>query len=160
MVAAAVVATRLVGSQALEALGVINLAITGSALVLWNSAKSHQIRESEQQFSTLVQNASDIILVVEPNGVIRYASPSTQQILGYAPSELMGRPLGELVHADDAERARIIFEEAVEQHRREFSWETRIRHVDGTWRHMEARANNLIGEPNVRGIVINSREIS
>src|SRR6266853_10486 len=59
------------------------------------------LRKSEEHFRSLIDNASDIVTILGEDGIFRYASPSVQRLLGYAPSELLERNAFEFVHADD-----------------------------------------------------------
>ena len=118
------------------------------------------IRLSEERFRALVQNLSDAIVIMEPDGKRRYVSAAAHQILGYAPEEMVGRSVFEDLHPEDVERARAVFERCVRTpHRREVL-ELRARNRDGSWRSIECTCQNLLDNPAIRGIVINSRDIT
>ena len=59
------------------------------------------LRQSEARFSSLVQNSSDVVMVVEADSTIRYMSPSVERVLGHAPGRLEGTKLTVLIHPDD-----------------------------------------------------------
>ncbi|MGE5206463.1 MAG: PAS domain S-box protein [Chlamydiota bacterium] len=118
------------------------------------------LQESELRFRSLVQNSSDIITILEADGTIRYESPSIERILGYKPEELVGRNAFELVHPDDRPQVMAVFEENLPIAGSIKPLELRLRHNDGNWRTLEATGNNLLQEPGVAGIVINSRDIT
>src|SRR5258706_2213760 len=59
------------------------------------------LRRSEEHFRSLIENGSDIVTIVGENGVFRYASPSVERVLGYAPRELLERNAFDYVHPDD-----------------------------------------------------------
>ena len=59
------------------------------------------LRESQERFYTLVQNALDIIMVTDAGGTIKYMSPSVERVLGYQPEEIVGTNTAEYVHPDD-----------------------------------------------------------
>jgi diguanylate cyclase (GGDEF)-like protein/PAS domain S-box-containing protein len=118
------------------------------------------LRASEERFRSLVQNSSDVISIVDPDGSVRYHSESVRRVLGYDPAELVdGDPLT-LVHPDDRERvARFVAEAALRPGVTPAeTW--RVRHRDGTWLHSETVAANLLEDPNVRGLVLNTRDVS
>jgi len=118
------------------------------------------LQESELRFRSLVQNSSDIITILGAEGEIRYESPSIERILGYKPENLVGRNAFDFVHPDDRPRVEAIFREHLPIPGSIAPLELRFRHNDGNWRTLEATANNLLHEPGVAGIVVNSRDIS
>ena len=123
-------------------------------------AAERALRASEERFRSLVQNSSDVISIVDADGGVRYHSESVRRVLGYDPGELVdGDPLS-LVHPDDRERvARFVAEAALRPGvTAAETW--RVRHRDGTWLHSETVAANLLEDPNVRGLVLNTRDVS
>lgn len=120
------------------------------------------VRGREERFRALVQNASDIITVLEVDGTIGYQSPSLERILGYDPEDLVGQSAFDYVHPEDRDRVREFFEERVDldEEPKAVPVEFRFRHSDGTWRHLEAVGINLIEDPVVGGIVVNSRDVT
>ena len=116
--------------------------------------------ESEKRFRSLVQNVSDIIAVVDAQGTIRYESPSVEPVLGYSPEDMVGQNAFDYIHPDDLERAWSIFVEIMKRSGAGGPVEVRVRHADGSWRYLEATVNNLLSDPTVKGIVVNSRDMS
>ena len=116
--------------------------------------------ESQKRFRSLVQNVSDIIAVLDAEGVICYESPSVERLLGYSPEDLVGQSAFDYVHPDDLQRVRSIFAEMTKRSGTSGPVEVRVRHVDGSWRYLEATVNNLLGDPAVKGIVVNSRDVT
>ncbi|MDP9372635.1 MAG: PAS domain S-box protein, partial [Chloroflexota bacterium] len=118
------------------------------------------LRHSEERFRALVQHASDLIIIRDRDGTLRYISPAAERLLGYRPEELIGRNRAELVHPDDlaamAGHIARLTREPVEPRPLEY----RLRHRDGSWRWVEGTATNLLDEPSVRGIVVNCRDIT
>jgi len=120
-----------------------------------------RLRESEERFRALIQNALDIIMVTDADGTIRYMSPSVERMLGYRPEEMLGTNTADYVHPDDLEKG---FKELAEALAKPgvhpVAVETRVRHKDGTWRWLEGIANNLLEDPSVRGLVFNHRDVT
>ncbi|MDQ3970769.1 MAG: PAS domain S-box protein, partial [Thermoproteota archaeon] len=119
------------------------------------------LRESEERFRSLIQNASDLITILEADGTIRYDSPAVERMLGYKPEDRIGKNASEYMHPDDTERVQRSFAEALDnpgvvQSPIEF----RIRHEDGSWRHVEVTRSNLLDDPAVRGVVANARDVT
>lgn len=116
--------------------------------------------ESEARFRFLVRNSSDIIALLKPDGSVAYVSPAMERVLGRDPQDRIGHSAFELMHPEDAEKARSLFREGISNPGVPLSVEVRMRHGDGTWRHMEVTGTNLIAEPIVEGIVVNTRDIT
>ncbi len=117
-------------------------------------------RQTEARFRSLVQHSSDVIMVARANGAVRFASPSATRVLGYDPSELTGQSLPALLHPEDRQRAAAFFQEAVRASGVTGPVEWRFRQRDGSWLHTEILATNLQNDPAVRGIVLNTRDVS
>ncbi len=113
-----------------------------------------------EHFRSLVQNSSDVITVMGADGTIRYQSPALERVFGHRPEDLSGRGLAEMVHPDDAARVGKVLAEAADLPGARRSVEARWRHGDGTWRHAETFVNNLLHDPTVRGIVLNTRDVT
>lgn len=97
-----------------------------------------ELRTQTERYEQILTEISDIVTILDEDGTIAYQSPSIGKLLGYEPEELMGRPVFELVHPDDLEKAAEAFFEAVgEEGRAERTVQYRIRHADGSWRQVE-----------------------
>ena len=115
---------------------------------------------SEARFRSLVQNSSDVILIADPDASIRYASPSAQQVLGIPVQHLVGRSLLDLVHLDDVATAQRFFLTVQQAGGPPEVEEWRLSRPDGSMVWTENTGTNLLGEPQVGGIVVNTRDIS
>ncbi len=118
------------------------------------------LKQSEEHLRSLIENATDIITVLNRDGTRQYVSPSVERSTGFRPEELVGKNPFEEVHPDDAPALRELFAAGVSQPGFMVTREFRIRHKDGTWRTHEATAHNLLDDPAVGGIVVNSRDIT
>ncbi len=116
--------------------------------------------ESQERFRALVQYASDIIAILDVEGRITYESPAVERILGYKPEERIGEKAFDLIHPDDASRVAKVFSEHLGEPGVRQTVEYRVRARDGSWHYFEAIGNNLLHDPSVRGIVINSRDVT
>jgi diguanylate cyclase (GGDEF)-like protein/PAS domain S-box-containing protein len=118
------------------------------------------IKESEERFRSLVQNTSDIITILEADGTVRYISPAVERVIGYKPEEQVETNAFGSVHPDDRERALDTFTEVLKRPGLYPPLEFRVPHKDGSWRHLEHIVNNLLDDPAVRGVVVNSRDVT
>jgi PAS domain S-box-containing protein len=118
------------------------------------------LRKSEEYFKAIIQNSSDIILIVDKLGIITYASPSIEYFLGYAPDELIGKRILDLIASDDKPRAIADFGRALLTREVPTSNIFRIKHKDGTERTLEGIGKNLLDNPIVAGFVMNVRDVT
>ena len=117
-------------------------------------------RRSEARFQTLVQNASDVILIARPDTTITYQTPSSMRTLGYEPGSLEGIPFTSLVHPDDREQALALFTGVAFRGGTSVTAQWRIHHDDMSWHHVEVIATNLLSDETVEGIVLTLRDVS
>ncbi len=114
----------------------------------------------EKHFRTLIEKASDIITIIGPDGEILFESPSVERVLGYKPGEMMGRSVFDYVHPDDLSRIKGITGRVMTSPGAIAVAEYRLLHKDGPWRTLESLARNLLDDPVVGGVVINSRDVT
>jgi len=132
------------------------LAVRENVRLLAETAAYH----NEARFRSLVQHSSDVIIVTTPDGSMRYVSPSATRVFGYDPSKLLGQQVAGLLHPDDQARAAVLFRDAASTPGVTGPVEWRFRQPDGSWLHAEILATNLLRDPTVRGIVLNTRDVS
>jgi diguanylate cyclase (GGDEF)-like protein/PAS domain S-box-containing protein len=117
-------------------------------------------RRSEARFRSLVQNASDAVIILQPDGKIVYLTPSVERMLGYKLDDLLGQTLLEFVHADDVLGAHLQLEHLGKHVGGNVSISWRLRHRDGAWLHAETIGTNLLDDANVGGLVLNTRDVT
>jgi PAS domain S-box-containing protein len=117
------------------------------------------LRESEERYRRLTDNAFDLIMEVDSKGRLLYASPNHRAVLGYEPDELTGRIAFELVHPDERQEVTRAFQMLLVS-----NWErevvTRIRHKDGRWCWFEYSGNAYQAPTGEMRAVIISRDIT
>ncbi|MEM8960809.1 MAG: EAL domain-containing protein [Acidobacteriota bacterium] len=118
------------------------------------------LRKKEERFRSLVQNASDLISIVDAEGTTLFASPSFERILGFTPEERIGRSFFEHVHPEDVSALHDTFRQLLAQPGRPLRMDCRIRHRDGSFHVLESVLTNLLEKPAVGGIVINARDVT
>jgi PAS domain S-box-containing protein len=149
-------ATNLLGDPAVQAV-VINVHD-----VTERKQAVERLADSEERFRLLVQHSSDIITILAPDGTVLYQSPSLERVLGYPPAEREGQNIfaTPLVHPDDAAAQHAMLRQALDQPNALVHAEYRLRHKDGRWRWIDAIARNLLHDPRIGGIIVNSRDIT
>jgi len=118
------------------------------------------LQRSEERFRSLVRNASDGVIVLGEDGLIRYESPAVERILGRRADDGIGRQAVADIHPDDRSTVEHRLADVASSHGSEAAVEFRARHADGSWRTLEAIAKNLLDDPAVGGVVVNYRDIT
>ncbi len=119
-----------------------------------------ELKESEQRFRTLIQNSSDVIMVIGADGTIRYVSPAVERLMGYHPEELVGKSVYYYVDPENREDAQTMFAGLWSRPGVHPPFEFKVPHKDGTRRYFEFIVNNLLDDPSVRGVVVNQRDVT
>ncbi len=115
--------------------------------------------ESEVRFRSLIQNASDMIRIVDREGKIIYESPSIEKIMGYPAGENIGKDPLSYIHPDDIERVKSDLQEVYDRKNPGTPTEFRVKKSDGSYIWVDAIATNLLDIPAVNGIVVTTRPI-
>ncbi|MEY2460170.1 MAG: hypothetical protein QOG30_2000 [Acidimicrobiaceae bacterium] len=147
------------GIALLNGLAVVFVVRMAGAVTEQKEQAEVTMSESEDRFRSLVQNSSDLTLVLD-SGTITYASEASEKLLGIAPKDLIGRPPFELVHPDDLGWLRDRIAADFANNATTQPLELRVRRADGDWIHVEAVVANLADRPSVRGTVVNARDIT
>ncbi len=137
--------------------------VTQVALALDSAALTEEVhrRSSEARFGSLIQHSSDLITVLGPDGEIAYQSPSIERVLGYSPDEVTGRRFADLVVPADRHRlAHLVASEVTGKAEPAQGVECVLNHRDGGTRQFEILMTSLLEDEHVRGIVLNSRDVS
>jgi PAS domain S-box-containing protein len=111
-------------------------------------------------FRLLLENALDIITILDPDGTIRYESPAVLRILGYEPHELEGHRAFEFMPEDDAGKAASLLGRLHAAPGTTGTLQFRFRHKDGSWRVLEAIGKNMLDHPLLAGFLVNSRDVT
>ena len=119
-----------------------------------------QVRRSEDYFRSIIEHASDVIVVVGRDGHIRYGSPSVERILGYPRRNLAGITGLHLIHPDDVQRGAEFLSRQIADPAASQTIELRALHQDGSWRSFEMVATNLVKKGQTSAVVINARDIT
>jgi diguanylate cyclase (GGDEF)-like protein/PAS domain S-box-containing protein len=112
------------------------------------------------QFRSLVHNASDLITVVDASGIIKYQSPSSEQLVGIEPDRLIGSHLRDLVIPDDHEYFDALLVNGRVRSSAVVTGEFRVRHADGSSRYVDTIVSNLMADATVGGLVFNTRDMT
>lgn len=117
-------------------------------------------RESRAQFESLVRHSSDMIMVVDSQGAVRFANPAVATALGESAESVARRPLLSLAHPEDAARGAEFLGRLIAAQDGPHAVRWRLRRADGTYRHFETVGSNVKVGATIDGAVLNSRDIT
>jgi len=115
---------------------------------------------AEYRFRAFVEHASDMIICLDRDGRLLYASPAAERITGHRPEDYVGKIPTELFHPDSLALALESLELTAATPGLKLPVELTVNHADGGTRQLEFLANNLLDDPDVRAIVINVRDVT
>ncbi len=122
---------------------------------------TEQLRHNEAFFRAILLGTSMLTLVTDSLGSVQWTGPNVTEILGWGPLQVLGHSCFEFVHPDDLDAAAA-----------EFARETmgdsaprppvlvRVRHAEGSFRRMAVSGSNLLGDPDVAGVVLSCRDVT
>ena len=116
------------------------------------------LAKSETRFRRLVEKSTDIVSILDRDGVVLYQSPSAEAIVGYTSDDVVGTHFLSSVHPSDVDSVNSALEELACDPSKTVEVEFRSRDRSGNWRWIESTARNLLDDPSVAGIVLNSRD--
>jgi PAS domain S-box-containing protein len=118
-----------------------------------------ELLKSERRFKALVQEGSELTAILNIEGVFQFVSENYRNIIGHEPEDLLGKNVLEFIHPDDHTRIQGLLGciLTLKQIRIDAF---RFRNGDGEWRWVTTTATNLLDDPSVLGIVVNSRDVT
>ena len=120
-------------------------------------------RELQQQqtlFRALVQRASDVAVVNGADGSVLYCSAACERVFGFPPADVLGGSGYDYVHPDDEPQVRATLERVAAAPGTAATTTYRHRHADGGWRWVETTLSNRLDDPDIRGLVVNLRDVT
>ncbi len=137
---------------------VLALVVRQGIMLLHNISLTQELAQKENHFRSLVQSSSDVIMIADPSGVLRYVSPAAAGVYGRDADELIGTELAALIHPDDLggvvhEVRRFLTAPPSEEPTTRI--ECRFRSGAGDWLNVESTVNRHQG-----GLIFNSRDVT
>ena len=119
-----------------------------------------QVRQQENQFRTLIQQSTDVVLVADINGTITYVTPAAESAFGDKGGALIGTPLEQYVAIEDRTRVSDLIVQSIVAEGRPIKRELRFEFGDGSVRTMESVAVDLIDNQAIKGVVITAHDVT
>jgi PAS domain S-box-containing protein len=117
------------------------------------------LSSSEQFYRSLINNSSDIILIIAQNYTIRYGTPSIERMLQYKPQDVLGKNVVQFVHKEEREALHQTFREVLQSHR-SLSLQHRILKKNGEWLYSESIFKYFIDHLGMEGVLLNTRDVT
>jgi two-component system, cell cycle sensor histidine kinase and response regulator CckA len=135
--------------------------ISGLALDITRRKQAEEaLRRSERLYQAVLKSSPDFWSVLQRDGTYQLVSSSASGVVGWSGEELLGESAFANVHPEDRERVQKVFRELRDEVAGSRHLGYRFRHKDGTWRILDTFARNLLDDPDVRGIVLNRRDVT
>jgi two-component system, cell cycle sensor histidine kinase and response regulator CckA len=110
-------------------------------------------------FRSLIENISEIVIVIDAAGILRFSNPQLEKVLGLRVEEAVGQNIFDFIHPDDASRAQLEYSETIRKTGEGVPSVLRIRDVHGEWIPFEIIANNCLNDPDIQGVVFTARDV-
>ena len=133
----------------------VSLAVEAASL-----AEDLHRQKSEARFRSLVAHSSDLITVLDGSGIVTYQSPSIERVLGYAVEDVEGERFDRLLAEADRSRLLPIINGGGSADAESHTFDCSLQHHDGRWLQFEVQHTQLLQDEHIRGIVLNSRDVS
>jgi len=151
---------RVLGTEQRAALARLSRQVANQLALREQTKQLTRTTESEQRFRTLVETAPGGFVLMDVLGTALYATTNVTRLMGYEMNEVIGRDLFTLIHPEDRSFPFSVFTEVVATPGAKGTSEFRVLHKDGTWKWMEAIAQNFLEEPSIQAIACSLWDIS
>lgn len=111
-------------------------------------------------FEALLSNSGDVLTLLDDQGHYIYHSPAIEEMIGVEPEEALGFFAADIVHSDDRDRVADRIRYCLANKGVRLSESFRLPHTDGSWRWVEADVRNLLDDPDIRGVLVVSRDVT
>jgi PAS domain S-box-containing protein len=123
-------------------------------------AAETELTRREKRFLALSENSLDVVTILNSEALFMYNSPSVTRMLGYEPDELTGKNAFAFIHEEDVPKTMEDFKRTAANPELTTISKFRVRHKDGGWRYLETICKSFLGDPEIGGVVVNSREVT
>ena len=119
-----------------------------------------QLKASEARHQKLNRYGADLVSILDPGGQLIFTTAATSKILGYPEGDLDNRPAFDFIHPDDHELVAQALGALADGRAEPVRATFRFRHQSGEWVWIESIAANHFDDPDIGGILVNSRDVS
>jgi len=119
-----------------------------------------KLAATEAKQNKMITNISDVICIMNPDGIMTYTSPNVERLFGWKPAEILGKSGWRSVHGEDLERVKADIHQLLKTDGASREMEFRYRRENGSYTMIELTATNLAGDPEIGGFLLNYHDIS
>jgi diguanylate cyclase (GGDEF)-like protein/PAS domain S-box-containing protein len=119
-----------------------------------------RLAAANARFAALVENSADMMTITDHEGLIMYASPASEVVLGRTPENTVGKSIASIIHRDDSRHVWPKIHELMASDGNTVRFICRLRHATLGWRHAEITSTNRMEDPAVQGVVSNVRDVT
>ncbi len=113
----------------------------------------------EKWFRTLIHNISDVVALIDAEGILRFVNPRLETVLGYSKADVLGHNIFDFIHPEDMPRATLEYSETIQKPGEGVPSVLRLRDVTGAWVPFEIIANNQLNDPEILGVIFTARDV-
>jgi PAS domain S-box-containing protein len=113
----------------------------------------------EKWFRTLIHNISDIVALIDAEGLLRFVNPRMEIALGYKSADVLGRNIFDFIHPEDFPRAALEYSGTLRRQGEGVPSVLRLRDITGAWVPFEIIANNQLIDPEIQGVIFTARDV-
>ena len=121
--------------------------------------RTAELHRAERRFRSIARHASEVLTVVDADGVVRYQSVSVSRVLGWSPEDLVGRRLDDVLDVGGGVPAMHVVGAVPPPPAPPATIRGTLRRADGSACQAEITVSNLLADDAVRGLVLTSRDI-
>src|SRR5258706_548266 len=141
----------------------IGIKFSSNAAKFFHSKAKHkrELMDTEEKYRLIIQNSTDVITLIDSQGIIKYQSPALEKITGFAPYELSGKSVIDFIHPEDSVRVSQQLLNGISRDGKTSPLIShRILHKNGSWVCIESHGTSHLAMPGINGIIINSRDVT
>jgi diguanylate cyclase (GGDEF)-like protein/PAS domain S-box-containing protein len=123
--------------------------------------RAHDALEAAHaRYEALIEDSTDVIVIIAADGTVLYASPSYEKVLGARATSAVGRSVFDRLHPTDSLRVQIELIDLARRADAVAEFACRARAADGSYRHLQVRCRNRLDDPAIAGVVVNCRDVT
>ncbi len=134
--------------------------VTEEKSLLLEDAYKRLEEKKDHYYRKLIENGSEVLAIVDKNGIMKFVSSTIEQEFGYTQSEIIHESGFKHIHPSDLEQLHEDFQQILESPNERLRTVYRYQHKNGAWYYVETFAQNFLNDKDIEGVVLNFRNIN